>query len=295
MKTLTFRTPTNEKVKVTLLESVEGLDPLDRPILLLRVELSWKQYQSIAKNEWFNYHAALRPPTADAMLEAKLPVQLEIGLRAPLLARAATALEAVESTQIPAMVNEAGTGQYAFIADTESWIVYVVKQQLPSLPSMEADEGISAGFSTRWNTTPAPQSLISEVKAVLDEWDLEFEQVKENLFRATIRIDDDPWICLVQIDPDNQYISVYSVLPAFVPEAHRATALIGINNLNYDFAIGSFEMDTTDGELRFRASVDVEGTTDVAPIFRQLLKGSISTMPQYLPMLRGLRREVIHR
>ena len=243
MKTLIFRTPTNEKIKVTLLESVEGLDPLERPILLLMIELSWKQYKTIAANEWFNYHAALRPATAETILEAKLPVQLEIGLRAPLLTRAATVLESVESAQIPAMVNQAGTGEYAFIADTESWIVYAVKQRLPSLPSMEADEGISAGFSTRWRNSPAPRSLISEVKAVLDEFELEFERVKETLFRAAIRINVDEWLCLVQIDPDNQYISVYSVLPAFVPEAHRATAIIALNSLNYDFAIGSFEMD----------------------------------------------------
>ena len=56
-----------------------------------------------------------------------------------------------------------------------------------------------------------------------------------------------------------------------------------INRLNYEAALGNFEMDVEDGEVRFRTSIEARE----APVSRQLLTPivyeNLATADRYLP------------
>jgi hypothetical protein len=50
-------------------------------------------------------------------------------------------------------------------------------------------------------------------------------------------------------------------------------------------AIGNFEMDFEDGEVRFKTSIDVEGTELSLELLNPLLYANVLMMDQYLPGL----------
>lgn len=286
MSTLSFHTLIPTTLDATLLDCEAGVDANQRPTLHITLEVSWAAYDQIAANEWFNFHLFLRPADADDYLEEAQAVQLELALRAPLYEWLLATTDSASAEALPALFASAPDSEYGFLLHTESWNLHAVKQSLELPEEMEGE--VAAGFSTRWFPHPSSESLIGEVAFLLQKSGWNFEQVKENLFRAQIVQEVGEWRCLVQIDPENAFISVYSVIPDFVPEAYRATMLIAINTVNYDLAIGNFEMDTDDGELRFRTSVDVEGTADISALFQQLLLANLALMGEHLPMFRTM-------
>ena len=53
---------------------------------------------------------------------------------------------------------------------------------------------------------------------------------------------------------------MYRILPFRVPDSHRASFVVSLTQLNYDLVIGNLELDLSDGELRFKTSLDIEVT-----------------------------------
>jgi hypothetical protein len=75
----------------------------------------------------------------------------------------------------------------------------------------------------------------------------------------------------------------YSVSPVNVPEHKRPEIAEFITRANYDMVIGNFEMDYGDGEVRFKTSIDVEGTELTPELLKPLLYANVLMMDQYLP------------
>lgn len=56
-----------------------------------------------------------------------------------------------------------------------------------------------------------------------------------------------------------------------------------ITRANYGMVIGNFEMDFRDGEVRYKTSVDVEGSELTYEICRQVVVTNVMLMDRYLP------------
>ncbi|MNW10824.1 hypothetical protein D3C71_2081250 [compost metagenome] len=54
---------------------------------------------------------------------------------------------------------------------------------------------------------------------------------------------------------------------------------------NYDLAVGNFELDTEDGELRFRTSVDAENAQFTKELFARMLTTNVEIMDYYFHAL----------
>lgn len=78
----------------------------------------------------------------------------------------------------------------------------------------------------------------------------------------TMQISDEnhSWGCMVRYFETQQLLAVYSILPFRVAESHRASMVVALTQLNYDLVIGNLELDLSDGELRFKTSLDIEVT-----------------------------------
>ena len=74
---------------------------------------------------------------------------------------------------------------------------------------------------------------------------------------------------------------VYGVLPDSVDEEHRIPVGAFLAGLNYGLKIGNFEIDLGDGEVRFRAGIDVEGGTLTAPMVRSLAASCVVNVDLY--------------
>ncbi len=96
------------------------------------------------------------------------------------------------------------------------------------------------------------------------------------------------WMCYAQAREDQQQFVFYSVCPMNAPEARRAAVSEFITRANYGMIIGNFEMDWTDGEIRYKTSIDVEGSQLTKPLVKQMVYANVMILDRYLPGLMAM-------
>ncbi len=93
------------------------------------------------------------------------------------------------------------------------------------------------------------------------------------------------WMCYAQAREEQQQFVFYSVCPMNTPESKRAVVSEFITRANYGMIIGNFEMDWSDGEIRYKTSIDVEGSQLTKPLVKQMVYANVMIVDRYLPGL----------
>lgn len=114
-----------------------------------------------------------------------------------------------------------------------------------------------------WGLTQLPDQLI---------WSLELEGERT-------------YQCYIQIEPLEGQTIFYGIVPATVPEEARTEAAVAVAAINYGLAVGKFELDLTDGELRFSNGIDVRGTTLDPVVYARMADHTIEMLDAYTPVL----------
>lgn len=99
------------------------------------------------------------------------------------------------------------------------------------------------------------------------------------------------WTVSVETRERLQQLMFYSTLGFEVPDARRAAVAEFITRANSGLIIGNFEMNFHDGVVRFKTSVDVEGTEVTAALCKPLLEANVAMMTTYVPGLRAVALE----
>lgn len=95
--------------------------------------------------------------------------------------------------------------------------------------------------------------------------------------------------CVVRTIEDAEQVTFYSMAPIKVPEDKRLAVAEYITRANYGLRLGNLEMDYSDGEIRYKTSIDVEGGELTKVMIKNLIHANLSTMDRYMP---GLMRVV---
>ncbi len=131
-------------------------------------------------------------------------------------------------------------------------------------------------------TAEAIQAAISEV-VLADGWSL--EQLPDKLIWSLQLQGAATYQCYIQIEPDDGVAIFYGVVPATVPEDARTEAAVALAAINYGLAVGKFELDLSDGEMRFSNGIDVSGTTLDPIVFRRMAHHTVQMLDAYVPTL----------
>ena len=91
--------------------------------------------------------------------------------------------------------------------------------------------------------------------------------------------------CYIQIEPEEGRALFYGVVPAIVPEDARTEAAVAVAAINYGLAVGKFELDLRDGELRFCSGIDVTGTTLDPVVYARMADHTLAMLDAYTPTL----------
>lgn len=91
--------------------------------------------------------------------------------------------------------------------------------------------------------------------------------------------------CYAQIRADLEQFIFYAVCTVKAPEEVRGAVAEFVTRANYGLRIGNFEMDYTDGEIRYKSSIDFEDETLTPNLIRHTLYPAVQTMDYYLPGL----------
>lgn len=91
------------------------------------------------------------------------------------------------------------------------------------------------------------------------------------------------WKCCAQSREEDQQLVFYSIGPRRVEPQHRAAMAEFLTRANYGIVIGNFEMDYSDGEVRFKTSIDVEDARLTFPLIHHVVYANLLMMDRYLP------------
>jgi hypothetical protein len=91
--------------------------------------------------------------------------------------------------------------------------------------------------------------------------------------------------CYAQERAEQEQLVFYSIFPVRAPENKQAEVAEFITRANYGMIIGNFEEDYTDGEIRYKTSIDVEDVETLDPLIRHIIYANVLTMDKYFPGL----------
>jgi hypothetical protein len=84
---------------------------------------------------------------------------------------------------------------------------------------------------------------------------------------------------------DMEQLLLYAVAPVKAAEPVRGAVSEFLTRANYGLRIGNFEMDYSDGEVRYKSSLDFEHTELQSPMVRNALYPAVQTLDRYMPGL----------
>lgn len=88
--------------------------------------------------------------------------------------------------------------------------------------------------------------------------------------------------CVARVDGALDHLIFRVAAPVHAPVASRAAVAEYLTRANFGLHLGNFEMDFEDGEVRFKTSVDFEGTGLTPALVRTLAYPAVEAMDRYL-------------
>jgi hypothetical protein len=102
--------------------------------------------------------------------------------------------------------------------------------------------------------------------------------------------DNGRWQCVAVAGPEDKHLLFLSLLPSKATSNRRAACAELLTRINFGLALGCFEMDFEDGEIRFRTSIPLV-SEDVSPeMVEHLVFSNLSTVDRFF----GAIMSVIH-
>ena len=88
-----------------------------------------------------------------------------------------------------------------------------------------------------------------------------------------------------RIHEEHKFLICYATVEDRVPEQLRVVVMEFITRINYGLYIGNFELDYTDGEVRFKSSIDFSHITLTEALVKNTIYPAVRTFDRYMPRL----------
>jgi hypothetical protein len=126
-------------------------------------------------------------------------------------------------------------------------------------------------------------TIIDSLKRFFDEDDWTYSEMEiGDALHLGFSGTDGQWNCYAQAREEPRQAVFYSVLPIRVPEDRRLAVAEFITRANYGMILGNFELDLSDGEVRFKTSIDVEGHELEPTLVKHIVYANVSMMDRYM-------------
>ncbi|MDJ1183067.1 YbjN domain-containing protein [Roseofilum casamattae] len=135
----------------------------------------------------------------------------------------------------------------------------------------------------RWSEEEEEETMTEVVREFFDREDWPFIQLEEGLFQLAFAGENGRWRCYTRIRQAEEQLLFYSICPLVVSDDRRTAIAEFLTNVNYGAVIGNFELDWSDGEIRYKTSIDVEGDRLSVPLMENLVYANVIMMDRYLP------------
>jgi hypothetical protein len=93
------------------------------------------------------------------------------------------------------------------------------------------------------------------------------------------------WRSLAEADNEKERFFFYSFMPVNVPEERRPAMAELLARINYGLALGNFDLDFRDGEVRYRTSIDIAGGRLEPRMMQTLVSINLTVMDRFFPVI----------
>lgn len=93
---------------------------------------------------------------------------------------------------------------------------------------------------------------------------------------------------IFRVRESQQQVVVRAQFPIKCAEEHRRELMEFLTRANWGTVIGNFELDLGDGEVRYKSSVDIEGTEFTPTVFGNLVASAAFTLTTYYDALEAV-------
>src|SRR5579859_8108590 len=107
----------------------------------------------------------------------------------------------------------------------------------------------------------------------------------QTIVRAAFNGRNGKWTCYAQTREEERHLLFYSVLPVNAPEDKRASIIEFITRANYVLVIGGFEVDMSDGEIRYKTSLGLANVEPAPALLQNVIVPNLLATDQFLPGL----------
>ncbi|MGE5379689.1 MAG: YbjN domain-containing protein [Methylocystaceae bacterium] len=115
-----------------------------------------------------------------------------------------------------------------------------------------------------------------------------FNTLGDNTIRVDFSGDNGSYICYARELSPREGCLFYCNCPVKAPEALRIEAAKFLTLANYGLIVGNFEMDWSDGEIRFKTSLYSNGQEFSSELMEPLVWNNLVIMDKYFPGLMAL-------
>lgn len=143
---------------------------------------------------------------------------------------------------------------------------------------------IAQEIETRSQAIPKRGQIYQEMVQFFKKDDWFFVPLEEQpVLQMSFQGNNGKWTCYARAREQQRQFLFYSVVPIQAPENKLANVAEFISRANYGMAVGNFELDFTDGEIRYKTSIDVDGNQLNFDFIRSLVYTNVMMMDEYLP------------
>ncbi len=133
-----------------------------------------------------------------------------------------------------------------------------------------------------------PSALLEVVMEYLDKLGWNYVVSDEKTMRFPISCENGKYYCTLIADESRNFVCLYSVLPNYIPFDKRHAISEFITRANYGMNIGNFEMDFSDGEVRFKTSMTTYDHPPGDGDLSCLIHTNIGTLDNYMKGFMGV-------
>jgi len=120
----------------------------------------------------------------------------------------------------------------------------------------------------------------------LDDWDV--ETISDTVLQTAFRGDNGEWDCLAVVLDTSDHFLFYSIVGTSVPEGVRSQMAHFLHRANHGLNIGNFEFDLSQGEIRFKTSVQANSEQFTHELFQSLVHHNVLVVDEYYPGIRSI-------
>lgn len=119
---------------------------------------------------------------------------------------------------------------------------------------------------------------------IQDDWNYT-EIEAEKAIRLEVTMENSNYSCYAITDEENKVFQFYANSPVKVPEDKYLQISEFLTRANYGLILGNFELDFSDGEVRYKTSIYMGESELDFPIIKRMVYLNLSTMDDYFPAI----------